>query len=67
MVGERRQAVCIFIANLRQLGSGEMLGKPGTHGSVQGQIGAVNHIREGDLLLRGNHLDYGGIFTGQHG
>ncbi len=61
-----KQAVGGFIADLRQLGSRKIARNAGAHGAVQRQIGAVNHVRVGDLLAGRADLNFNLILFFQH-
>ncbi len=43
-----------------------MLRDAGAHRAIERQAGAVDHVREWDLLLRRRHFDMGGIIVLQH-
>ena len=66
VVGGVIQAVGGFVTDLRQLGGGEMLSDAGAHRAIERQAGAVDHVRERDLLLRRRHFDMGGVIVLQH-
>ena len=63
VVGGVIQAVGGFVTDLRQLGGGEMLSDAGAHRAIERQAGAVDHVRERDLLLRRRYFDMGGVIV----
>lgn len=61
------QAVRGLIANLRQLGGGEIARQTGAHRTVKGQGGTVYHVRVGDFMLRQLDANMGAIVLIQQG
>ncbi len=66
-LGRMEQAVRGFIANLRQLGGGEIARQTGAHRTVKGQGGTVYHVRVGDFMLRQLDANMGAIVLIQQG
>jgi NAD(P)-dependent dehydrogenase (short-subunit alcohol dehydrogenase family) len=56
-----------FIANLRQLGSGEMSRQPGAHGAIQRQRRTINNVGIRNFVARRLYGDMGVIILIQQG